>query len=274
MIRTLKLGLTIIGSLLIALPAFAVPTLQVGAPGSGGGYASYTTYLTDPIENDTAIVTGSPFTLLVAGAYKQNNYLLLGGKFDGALPYPAGNDWSFFGFNTAFNGAGAVLMVTVPDGTLGSGGITIGGAPPIYSTGTWLGGFVVPNPPSNHAPIPDQDYLFFDIGDFTKSVVPVVPNFADPADPEGLKLGQVKTLDVTITGFEWAHFDVLALLSQWDRQRVGGVWVYNTITSVQGNPGSHDATWNSVSVPEPSTVLLLGAGLVGFGVFARRRRVK
>lgn len=74
-----KIGFVVISILLISFPAFAIPVLQVGAPGGPGEgtYANYIANLTNPTETDTAVTSGN--TLYVAGAYRVNPELLLGG---------------------------------------------------------------------------------------------------------------------------------------------------------------------------------------------------
>src|SRR3990170_4554346 len=155
--------------LLLNIPSitFAIPTLQVGAPagtGDAGIYADYTGSLSNPTEEDTAVTGGN--TILVAATYRPNDVFI--GGMGSYLAYSW--DWTDteFGFASDFSGAGALLMATIPDGTLGAGTLSIsldGGTTvlsSLYSTSIYESGFKVPNPPSNHAPIQDQDYLFFD----------------------------------------------------------------------------------------------------------------
>ncbi len=240
----------------------AIPTLQIGAPagpGDSGIYADYADTLAFPAEEDTAVTGGN--TILVAAAYKQG-VVSIGGK--GTIGV---HDWSYFGFDPVFNGKGALLMATVPNGTLSSGSLSIsvdGGvfSSNIYSTSTFENGFKVPNPPSNHAPIQNQDYLFFDIGNFSKSVL--VPNFVD--ESFGSQSGQIKSIQINTSGYEWIHFDVFALVTD---QKGNRVVIVNT--DDEGNPGSHDVTWKTRQVPEPSTLLLLGSSLLGIAIFRRRK---
>jgi len=232
-----------------ALESFAVPTLQIGAPAGSGDVGQYADYGPD----DTAYTSGD--IIYAAAAYRPGD-IKIGGKFWG------GKNWSHFGFSNVFNSAGAVLMATVPDGTLGSGSlmISINGGNYIqafFTTSTYENGFQVPNPPANHAPIQDQDYLFFNLGDFWR--MGIVPDFASET---GAALGQIKTLSIMTSGYEWIHFDLFAIVTTLN----GKCSLSSTIT---GNPGSHDVTWTS-SVPEPGTFLLLGIGILGVSLYARR----
>ena len=51
---------------------------------------------------------------------------------------------------------------------------------------------------------------------------------------------------------------------------------YGGIDVVEGGGGVHfamdDFTYNSTSVPEPSTLLLVGSGLFGLAIFRKRSR--
>lgn len=246
--------LSLLAALLLPLSAGAVPTLQVGAPagpGDSGSYADYQTSLTDPVEEDTAVTSGS--TLYVAGAYGPNT-VLVGGQYD------SGDNWSDFGFDTIFDSASAVLMATVPDGQLASGTLTIDGASAFYSTEDFEDGFDVPTPPSNHDPIKDQAYLFFDIGDF--GLIEYIPDFTDESLSN--QLGEIKELLLAASGYEWIHFDVFALVTD-------SLGKTRLVTSLDGNPGSHDVTWRGQPVPEPGPLALLGGGIIGLWL-ARNRR--
>jgi hypothetical protein len=258
------LGATLLIAVLTVGTARAVPILQVGVPDGSGGYVAYTTVGSDA---ETAFTSGNQ--LAVAGLYQHSDILLIGGKFEGNTTYAAGSDWSALGFNAAFDGKGAVLVATVG----GTGSLTIDGANAFYSTGTFGDGFVVPNPPSNHYPIQSGDsYLFFDIGDFGR--IGAVPDFAGGGSGSP---GEVKALTLSSSGFDWVHFDVFALISVEDttRTRVDKRWVTSYVTAVgeDGNPGSHDVTWTPPNqVPEPGTIVLLGAGVLGLGLVGRRRK--
>lgn len=279
------------GLCLAPMAANAVVTLQVGAPGGPGEgtYADYTAALTAPIESDTAVTSGNE--IYVAGAYKAgaNKELLVGSQYtaDGTESSDinagdTGQNWSDFGYDAVFNNYGAILMATIPDGSLAGAILEIDGASPFYTTDTYEDGFLVPAPPSNHAPIPNQDYMFFHVGDFDMSNV-AMPDFADESTSN--QTGQIKSVFITdVSNLDWIHFDLFALVTTLDTTN-GRIKTDILSSSTDGNPGSHDLTWKDPgpgpgpgpspapgTSPEPITGALGMMGLMVLSHKLRRRR--
>lgn len=228
--RTLTAVLTIA----LSSSVYAVPVLQVGAPagsGDSGTYADYQKNLTNPTEKDTARTSGSK--IFVAGVYQNQNVLNLGAQFG------SGKDWSGVNSNFApFDGKGAVLLVAVPNNQSGTLAIKVDGGP---SLSPFLTSPILSNLfPNNHDPLKDHvaDFLFFDIGDFAKNLN-AVPDFETES---GAADGQIKEIVFANSGFDWLHFDVLAL----ETSEKGTTTI---MTTIENNPGSHDVTAFAGQIP-------------------------
>lgn len=265
--------------------AQACPILQVGAPGVAGEgyYADYQGTLISPTEKDTAITSGN--TVLVAGI-RGDDVVKLGGAVTG------GDNYSHFLHNDSFNIVdGAVLVVSVADGAIASG-LTVNGENAFYQNkdNSYF--------PNQHAPVQAgfSDFLFFNIDNFANNMN--IPNFA--TESPSSKKGEIKSLTIAGMGsLQWIHFDVIALETVIEddhdeshpekhgdggRNLGNGTHCHTTVVThnvdydvdLQNNPGSKDLTWKPgappPNVPEPGTIILLGAGLFGLGLVRRRRQ--
>ena len=141
------------------------------------------------------------------------------------------------------------LAIAVPTGE--SGTITINSTAigpfssgtPITGDGTYL---------PYHGIYP-ADFATYFMGDFglVQTVYDMQPG------ETGSALGEIKTVSVSIYGYSWAHFDAYDhILSSSKIQYVFA-------------PFSHDA--ESAPIPEPASLLLLGAGLFGLKLFGYKR---
>jgi len=316
----MKITILTIALLFFAVSAHAVPVLQVGAPGATAGtYAPYVAG-TNPTEADTAFTSGG--LIYVGGVYQQKSVLQLGGAYAGgtytettnggnpvmsSIPINSGGGWASLGY-APFEGKGAVLVVSVPNGTVAANGSLSGGTAfsIIVDGGASLTPFLGSQDnsyfPNNHAPVTDPhgsalaDYLFFDLGNiFSRNAVN--GNAIDPTGPMSVpnfdgtqndsKYGNILDLTLDIAGIDWAHFDVMAIETSLDfmalsdgsqTPKIKNAVYYSVAADDKNNPGSHDVTWKKdeggggggTPVPEPGTLILVGVGLAGLAMYRRK----
>lgn len=115
---------------------------------------------------------------------------------------------------------------------------------------------------NNHYPLQDNvsDFLIFDLPIFGK----VEENLNDYNADNGTitptsSRGEQKEYLVSYSGFSQLHFDVYGIGedSRGNGKKIVATWDW------ENNPVSHDCT----AVPEPTTFLLLGVGILSLGIW-------
>ena len=238
-----------------AVPVYALPTLQV--------YSSDGTASTIGLDEDTWFVTQSSFELVVVGAFRNNMTTLTNVTL--VVSVPTGSEGSFtisyLGVDLVptilqeefvgigyFNPAADATIDILTNHSGVDGYPDKGFLPtPIYDDEGNIVNF------NEHYPFQEgvSDFLIYDLGEFF-NLGPVNNYNTDDPIEYGAGQGQEKTYSVTVSGFDWPHFDVYGLAD--DTWRI--------------NPGSHDTTF----IPAPGALLLgsVGMGIVGW---LRRRRM-
>jgi hypothetical protein len=239
----------------------ATPRLQVYMQGSVA--ADQTSPFTD---QDTWVAQGGAVTLDLMAYYSNNNIASIN---DGYLvisapqAQPLAVQWSY--------AAGGIGSTSISSAYLSSHQFAGDGAFETWlqTTSGFTGAF------NNHSPYgtdPLVDIyairlndLAAGLGDFAEtSVVPdcnaSVAGTATCGAGNPNRYGEIKSLGLTLTGVDWAHFDLVALITTNTAAGPTSQW--------EINPGSHDATW---TVPLPPTAWLIGAGVIALGLVRARR---
>lgn len=236
--------------------ASAIPNLQIYIPG-----AEYDD------ESETWIINSYDYDLWVIGAHKD----VLGVKFAMAVPEDESGkidvswkepDASDYGSTSVdllnMNSSGgmgysdyrASYDGSYPDPSTYGYGVADDGDYPLMGNGTEV-------PP--HGVFPTDFYEYY-IGDFgtDEPVQNYIPGdeLGDTAD------GEMKQFDISVSGYTWV--DIVA---------------YNHVVQSKNkakyvfSPFSHDGSFDdgSSTVPEPTTLLLFGTGLIGLSWMGRRQ---
>ncbi|MEM7828418.1 MAG: choice-of-anchor N protein [Candidatus Aenigmatarchaeota archaeon] len=218
--------------------AFAIPALQLYIEGS--------TY--DPVTESWTIVTSDPFILWVLGDVEK-----YGTIYDVKLAAA---------FSTSESGTITITPTTATSGLLPTPGDTSTPTQPTYITS----GSDTPPPTGDGSHLPSHgeygpgiSWNLYSLGDFTLKDSPI-GDFINSFPTEFPDTGQINAYLIHIEGYSTVHFDAFDHI---DTKNPGVRYVFA--------PFSHDAT---TVVPEPSTIILLGSGLLGAGIYRWKRMRK
>ncbi|MEW6068547.1 MAG: choice-of-anchor N protein [Nitrospirota bacterium] len=239
--------------------AFALPTLQTYIDGAiAGDYGS---------DEDTWWYVGSgTFNLYVVGAYGPNTQSLEGVTLLISIPEGETGTISISPIDTLDT---PELLTTTGQGSASETNPTGDADSDILTDITGNDGYetldFLPATFNSHYPLQDDvsDFILFDLYSFDDSESGLYDYNAEDGTitQASQSTGEQKEYLVTITGFTWAHFDSYGL----ETEEKGN----NVVTTWEINPGSHDATY---VIPEPGTLMLMGSGLLGAGLYGWRRR--
>lgn len=237
-------SLAIFLGLVLSTPALAVPTLQLYSPGAvyDTGTESWMTY-------------SNPFDLQVLGADQPNSLLLIDQvKLHIAVPaefFTSGGAVTVQGISSSLEG-GPFGPVTIPASAFQAG------IPPELAG--WSGNA------RSHGIYKDAYYVSLQLQDLevNKSPSDTIINYVDVAEgavSPGTDTGDIDVYQIAYSGFFLIHMDLTGMTR----------YSKSSKDAMEFAPFSHDADAPGAPIPEPATLLLLGGGLVGLGLAARRR---
>jgi hypothetical protein len=110
------------------------------------------------------------------------------------------------------------------------------------------------------------EWQSFSLGDFTKtsdSVADFSGDFPEPL-PSNKGGGQINAYEIDVTGTDLVYFDVLGKYGGGNPHPSKAIFAPLSHTGMVGTP-------EQASTPEPGTMLLLGAGLIGMAAIGRKK---
>lgn len=213
---------------------FAIPTLQVYIEGS--------VYYGSPEES--WITTSSSFRLWVLGDVESYGTIA---DVKLAFAYPTNEQ------------GGSVTITPTTTSMITDPSVPINPYGPVYGSDGTVPSLGDGSPlPAHGIYGPGTSWTSYRLGDFTLTDSPI-GDYIFSVPTTFSSSGQVNVYDVSVSGYSWVHFDAF------DHIVVG-----QNHANYKFAPFSHDAG----VVPEPTSFMLLGLGLLGIAGLKRKKKIR